>query len=531
MVFFWSYISVESSSLFLRYVYLSLIGVLLVTSLLSLLKERLTLSVYFAVLLLGIVVFLLLFSLFGVYFAPEKSKAVFFAVVGAGVLFSRSHILSRSPSFVKSFCYVTLIAVMFVPVVSLSSLAFSEKRANEEKMTEELHSVRLLVARGKSCEEKGDFRGARDSYERAVKLAPNDADAVLELVSYNERLGYENLARKVLEDSVAHASVDSLLLRRLVELYIKRKEYEEAARLVVKGVPVETEGEDAARLGKTLFFLKEYKLALEVFNGIKQGQVDEVELHYWRGRTLLALGRYEEGEREFETVLSKKFDFADAHYRFALIAKHRGDKATYEREVEETLKLSPDHFDALCEKGFYLKEPEGNLVRNWSFETKPDYIRDWAIRPPSSGFNTELDTKNAADGTHSLKIRFFGECPFYIHTEQIVKVAPNTRYKLSYLIMTDGLSGKMGVYIDVILTNKERRDIGFVSHSKEVLESPFWRLVETEFVAPADSTLVKLRIVRPGIFSNDKQREEKLEKYGNVTGTVWIDCVSVVPVK
>lgn len=519
----WWYALLKNPSSYLTIVYSIGTVALLLTSLLSTFKTKSPEALFS--LLIGSLLFLVLFSLITPYFTRTEGRTLFLLIGGSVALFTTVHNTTPHPLFVRSFFLASVGSV--VVLLLIFPVAIFEKRPEDIEKR-----IGLLIEEGKHYEKKGNLQRARECYEMAVKLAPDNEKAVSTLAKYNKRLGYTHLAKMLINRVVREYGEKDWTKKLSAETHIDMKDYSKAAEFVKRGaIPEVRSGEDALRLAKTLFFGKEYRLAMRFLNGIVHG-VDETELNYWKGRCLLELKRLDDAENIFKSVLKKEPNFADAHYRLAVILRLKGNINGWKREVKETLRLSPNHLEALCDEGFLLKEPKNNIVKNWSFETEPNQESDWKITERISWMGnavTEIDRTNSAEGTNSIRITFTGGSPNYYHTVQRVKVTPGKRYRLECFIMTDGLTGRSGIHIEVINCEKKDGKIiwKFVRNSKSVLSSPFWRRVRLEFEVPQGIEWLFIRIRRFGVWTL-KDMERQVERYGEIVGTAWIDAISLV---
>lgn len=69
---------------------------------------------------------------------------------------------------------------------------------------------------------------------------------------------------------------------------------------------------------------------------------DDVDARLNLGLAFLALGRLDEAESAFSTVVARAPDYADAHGGLARVAQRRGDLATARREAAKAAQLAPD---------------------------------------------------------------------------------------------------------------------------------------------------------------------------------------------
>ncbi|MFH1422262.1 MAG: tetratricopeptide repeat protein, partial [Planctomycetota bacterium] len=271
------------------------------------------------------------------------------------------------------------------------------------------------------------------------------------------------------------------------------------------------------RIVKTLFFQKDYSLALEWLKKNSEN-IDKKEFHYWRGRCLLNLEKYSDAKTEFETALKLNPDSADTHYRLSIIYKKQSDTRLWKQELDEAIRLHPTHAEALKDSGVIFEESKSNLIKNWSFEEIPSQENNWDICGLLDKVVTKISRNNSFSGEKSLNITFVGGCPNYFHTSQKVNLEPGKKYRLSFLVMTDGLTGKRGIGIDMVSVKGNKH---FCVSTKEILTSYFWQRVETEFRIPDGISACIVRARRLG-------DEKSTERFGIIEGAAWIDNISLV---
>ena len=65
------------------------------------------------------------------------------------------------------------------------------------------------------------------------------------------------------------------------------------------------------------------------------------------GNTLIKEGDYEGAQKEFEAILAKNENSADAHYGMGLIYESQGDLVKARAEWRKTLRIQVNHSGAL----------------------------------------------------------------------------------------------------------------------------------------------------------------------------------------
>ncbi len=153
----------------------------------------------------------------------------------------------------------------------------------------------------------------------------------------------------------------------------------------------------------------------------------------------------------------------------------------------------------------------GNLVSNGGFEE--DILNggfSWRYQSDPH-IALAIDQREAYHGNRSLSITFDGEAVGDAGIYQFLVVEPNTEYRVSARVKTEGMEGAGGPQLAVLDRYSKKQFFlspGFSGTTP-------WRDVEGGFRTDADSKLLMLRIVRvPGTT--------------RVRGRMWLDEVSVV---
>ena len=157
-----------------------------------------------------------------------------------------------------------------------------------------------------------------------------------------------------------------------------------------------------------------------------------------------------------------------------------------------------------------------NLVFNPGFEHEPlGSALYWTIHF-SDQFETARDVEVAAAGWSSLRIRFHGqENVAYQHLVQKVVVQPG-RYRFGVSIRTEGITTDQGVGFQILAADGSSR---LKVETEPMLGTGDWTLLEESFTVPPRTRLLEIRAFR--------RQSRKFDS--KISGTVWIDDVSLVP--
>jgi hypothetical protein len=100
---------------------------------------------------------------------------------------------------------------------------------------------------------------------------------------------------------------------------------------------------------------------------------------------------------------------------------------------------------------------------------------------------------------------------------EIVPVEPGKSYKLAGSVKTDKITTTNGIFFEVA----GHRCEPFVKRSEPVTGTNLWKRMEIEFITPRDCKTVTVGA-----------RREKSVKFDNkIAGDVWIDSLSLEPLK
>lgn len=205
------------------------------------------------------------------------------------------------------------------PMLLAAVLIFSAHSAFASLAEEYLHSAQSQM-------DGNNPAGAIENFKRAVKLDPNNTEALLGYAS-SEILTKHDLPQ-------AKACLDR---------YISMVGEDERARRL---------------LAVYSFYVHDYASAVQYFDGlITPGQKAEPVTHYLRGESLLKLGRYPEAIRDFSAVLEIEPDNESAFQRRgAAIMAMTGDADLAEKDIQKAIEIDPqaDMAYVSMEKGLLL---------------------------------------------------------------------------------------------------------------------------------------------------------------------------------
>ncbi len=138
---------------------------------------------------------------------------------------------------------------------------------------------------------------------------------------------------------------------------------------------------------------------------------------------------------------------------------------------------------------------------------------------PITGADVDFDTGTDHSGARSLRVTFDGTANLdFQHLVQFVPVEPRSRYRFSAFLRTEGISTDSGIRF--LIRNVYPPTEAFVLTPDLVGTQP-WSLQEAEFTTGPETRLVLIAVRRVP----SRKLDNKLQ------GTVWVDDVSLVPVR
>jgi len=162
-------------------------------------------------------------------------------------------------------------------------------------------------------------------------------------------------------------------------------------------------------------------------------------------------------------------------------------------------------------------QPGGSLLWNGGFEQELlNGGMSWRFRKVA-GADLTFDGRVAHSQGRSLRVKFDGtrnvdfEQPW-----QYVVVEPNTRYRLSAYFRTEGLTTSSDLRLEV----QETHFGGALQATARLAGTQYWTPSEAEFTTDAETRLVRVALRR--------RPSQKLDN--KISGTIWMDDVSLVPV-
>jgi len=118
--------------------------------------------------------------------------------------------------------------------------------------------------------------------------------------------------------------------------------------------------------GYKLHRQKSYKEALAELNKAIQMDPRNAEAYYWRGRTLVNLGRLEQGAEDFKRAVKIRPDYAEAYDHLGWLASRRGDVEEGIAYLTKSIEFKPENAWAFYNRSrlFYSKGDLASAMRD-----------------------------------------------------------------------------------------------------------------------------------------------------------------------
>jgi tetratricopeptide (TPR) repeat protein len=118
--------------------------------------------------------------------------------------------------------------------------------------------------------------------------------------------------------------------------------------------------------GHRLHRQKSYKEALAELDKAVEIDPKNPEAYYWRGRTLVMLGRLDQGANDFKTAITLKTDYAEAYDNLGWLASKRGEVDEGIAYLTKSIDLKPENAWAFYQRSrmFFSKGDAASALRD-----------------------------------------------------------------------------------------------------------------------------------------------------------------------
>ena len=351
------------------------------------------------------------------------------------------------------------------------------------------------IARTEMLEDERDLSEAESRALRAINISPWDYNHRLLLASIEEAKGDRDAAEKSLRDGLRLAPNNIDVHWRLANLLFRQGKYRPAL--------------DEFRIvnSSTNTYLP---ITLDMIYRASGGNFAAVEsITPPDSRSRLALSAYLLKQTKVSEA-ARVFDSVD---RNARLASNESPAFINGLIAQEQIEMARALWVNLVGGDTDASQYRA-LIWNGSFETiAPAELAqfDWAIS--SSNFaRIAVDAAYARTGARSLRIDFLNRDTTRLDGEvkQLIPVRAGARYRLSCFVKTDGLVTTEGPRIAV----EERKTSKSIVESEAIAaDSKDWTPLTVDFIAPAGTTALIIKIKRVPRFSYDEP----------MRGSIWLD--------
>lgn len=351
------------------------------------------------------------------------------------------------------------------------------------------------LARTEMLEEERDLSEAESRAIRAINRSPWDYNHRLLLASIEEAKGDRDAAEKSLRDGLRLAPNNTDVHWRLANLLFREGKYRPALDefLIVTS-------SNNSYLPATLDMI--YRASGGNLAAVESVTPPDPRSRLALSAYLLKQARVSEAARVFDGVdrNSRLASNESPAFINALIAQG---------QIEMARALWVNLVGGDADASQYR-----SLIWNGSFETiAPAELAqfDWAISP-SNFARIAVDATYARAGARSLRIDFLNRDTTRLDGEakQLIPVRAGARYRLSCFVKTEGLVTTEGPRIAV----EDRATSKSLAESEPVAAgSNDWAPLTVDFIAPAGSTVLVIKIKRVPRFSYDEP----------MRGSIWFD--------
>ncbi|HVN37468.1 MAG TPA: tetratricopeptide repeat protein [Myxococcota bacterium] len=244
-------------------------------------------------------------------------------------------------------------------VAALETLGYVQKGAADSK--DEPSSPEIHDNLGRTLANQGKLNEAEEEFHKALALAPNDADALLNLATVAALRGNPTQAEQLVKQALAANPDHTLALARLAELRRDAGDLPEATRLFHEALSIDEVNPDLyLGLGDVLQRAGQYKDAEAAFRRVLELDPDSFAAHYNLGVTALQQQQTDAAIASFQKALSLNGEHPLAAATWNNIGTaelDRGNRAAAMAAFEKSVALSPPVFEARFNLGsLYLED-------------------------------------------------------------------------------------------------------------------------------------------------------------------------------
>jgi predicted O-linked N-acetylglucosamine transferase (SPINDLY family) len=218
-------------------------------------------------------------------------------------------------------------------------------------------SLVLLNLLGASSQAIGKYEEAINSYNRAIRVSPNDSG-----LRYNIALAFQNIGRpdsaiknynKAIQIKPDYAEAYNNLGSVLAEMM----QPNEAIKNYNKAIQIQPDYAEAYNnLGNILKDLVKPNEAIKNYNKAIQLKPDYAEAYNDLGVALQELGRLDEAIKNYKKAIQLKPDYAEAYSNIGVALQELGRLDEAIKNYKKAIQLKPDYAEAYSNFGTALQE-------------------------------------------------------------------------------------------------------------------------------------------------------------------------------
>lgn len=223
------------------------------------------------------------------------------------------------------------------------------------------NNVAARLIRSRALIGMGQFQQARTELAQTTKVLPDLPEARLQMAA----LDFQEKNFKEAEGSYRNLydkSQDPRALVGLVETYMAQGQFSTAEKLIREQLAKSPDRQDfRVALGNVLVVQKNYKGALDEFNGVLAKNPNNVDVLIRLGETQRRAGDVESAIATYKKAQQVAPNNVTGHVQLAMIYEAAGQRADAKPVYEQVLRLQPDNAIALNNLAFYLADNGTNL--------------------------------------------------------------------------------------------------------------------------------------------------------------------------
>lgn len=320
------------------------------------------------------------------------------------------------------------------------------------------------------------MNNAEESFEKVVKLSPNDFRWWIELGRAHEQAENYEAAEKAFLKAVELAPAYTFPRWQFGNYYLRRNQSEKAFAELKKAAETSAIYREQVFSIAWSFFDKDSAKLEQIASASPVVRADLVRFYVVKERP-------EDALRVWNTLseTEKKADTAGAN----LIARIIYEKGFFREAIEFVRQIG------------FEPDAKAETIQNAGFEKPIGEIQDtyfgWKVAPLEK-MEVKLDSTQKHEGNRSLRVSFNGYADAVLNNiSQIVTVEPTANYRLSFWVRTENLKSG-GTPTLEIYNPADGKNIA--TSAAFPVGTNDWQQLKIEFAAPAAAEAIVFRTAR-----------------------------------